>query len=167
MPTPTEPVSGATIASAWGSAIHNYVFNPAGFIGGTGGAVTMLAGEAYTDIPFDATSDPGTWYGSDTAVVPNDGAGLYLIVASLVSDGGATTGTTGVVLRRNGSEIGRAQADNEGSNDVGLTVVAVEALEEGDVISLRGRNLGTGTRPDVYVRRITIVKLGNEIGIAL
>jgi hypothetical protein len=167
MPTPTEPISGASIASAWGSSIHQYVFTPAGFIGGSGGAVTMLAGEAYTDIPFDATSDPGTWYGADTAVVPADGAGLYLIVASLVSDGGATTGTTGVVLRRNGSEIGRAQAANEGANDVGLTVVAIEALDDADVISLRGRNLGTGTRPDVYVRRLTIIKLGNEIGIAV
>jgi hypothetical protein len=167
MPTPTEPVSGATIASTWGSTIHRYVFTPAGFIGGTGGAVTMLAGEAYTDIPFDATSDPGTWYSSDTAVVPSDGAGLYLIVASLVSDGGATTGTTGVVLRRNGSEIGRAQADNEGSNDVGLTITALELLDDADVISLRGRNLGTGTRPDVYVRKLTIIKLGNEIGVAV
>jgi hypothetical protein len=168
MPTPTEPVSGATIASAWGSSIHNYVYNPAGFIG-SGDPVTMLTAQAYRDLPLDATSDPGSWYdaGNDRAIVPNDGAGLYLIVATCISDGGATTGTTGVVLRRNGSEIGRAQADNEGSNDVGLTVVAVEALEEGDIISMRGRNLGTGTLPSVRIRRLTILKLGNEIGIAL
>jgi hypothetical protein len=168
MPTPTEPVSGASIASAWGSSIHNYVYNPAGFIG-SGDPVTMLTAEAYRDLPLDATSDPGTWYdaGNDRAIVPDDGAGLYLIVATCISDGGATTGTTGVVLRRNGSEIGRAQADNEGSNDVGLTVTAVEALEEGDIISMRGRNLGTGTLPTVYIRRLTIIKLGNEIGIAV
>jgi hypothetical protein len=168
MPTPTEPVSGASIASAWGSSIHNYVYNPAGFIG-SGDAVTMLTAEAYRDLPLDATSDPGTWYdsGNDRAIVPSDGAGLYVIVATCISDGGATTGTTGVVLRRNGSEIGRAQADNEGSNDVGLTITALEALEEGDIISLRARNLGTGTLPTVYIRRLTIIKLGNEIGIAV
>ena len=169
MPTPTQPISGASIAAAWGASIHQYVFTPAGVFC-NGSAVTMLAAEAYRDLPLGITSDPGTWFdpGNNRVIVPPNGAGLYLMVASVVSDGGATTGTTGVVLRVNGSEVARAQADNEGVNDVGLTVVAVEALEEGDIIGpLRAHNIGTGTLPDVYIRRLSIIKLGNELGIAV
>lgn len=169
MPIPTEPVGGASIASVWGSAIHNATFTPAGFIG-AGDPVTMLAAEAYRDIPFDATVDPGGWYngsGAGSADVPAEGAGLYLIVVHVVSDGGATTGKTSLVLWRNGTEIARAQEDNEGTLDLGLTLVALEVLEEGDAIRMRGRNLGTGTLPSVYVRQISIVRVGWEIGIAL
>jgi hypothetical protein len=170
MPIPTEPVSGANIASVWGSSIHNAQFTPAGFIG-AGDPVTMLAAEAYRDMPFDATTDPGGWYdgaGAGQAVVAAEGAGLYLIVAHLISDGGAAlTGKTSIVLWRNGTEIGRAQEDNEGTLDVGLTLVALEVLEEGDAIRMRGRNLGTGTLPSVYVRHIAIVRVGWEIGIAM
>lgn len=166
MPTPTQPVSGATIASAWGAAVHQYTFTPAGCIL-YGTAVTMLAAEAYREVPIDEIeSDPGGWAsGGDECVVPTNGAGIYLIAANLISDGGATTGKTSIVLWRNGSEIGRAQEDNEGSLDVSLTIIAVETLEDGDEIRLRGRNLGTGTLPVVYLRQLTLVRIGNEIGI--
>jgi hypothetical protein len=169
MPIPTAPLSGASIATSWGTPVHLATFTPAG-CRAEGAPVTMLAAEAYRDIPFDATTDPGGWYdgsGAGAAVVPSEGAGWHLIVARFVSDNGATTGKTSLVLRRNGSEIARAQEDNEGSLNVGLQMVALEDLSEGDSISIRGRNLGTGTLPSVYVAQISIIRVGWQLGIAL
>jgi hypothetical protein len=168
MPIPTAPLSGASIATSWGTPVHLATFTPAGCLA-EGAPVTMLAAEAYRDIPIDTpVIDPGTFVdvANDRIEIPTDGGGVYIISLECLSDGGATTGKSSIVLRRNGSEIGRSQEDNEGSLDVGLNICVVAVLDEGDLISVRGRQLGTGTLASIYVRRIHVVRIGYELGIA-
>jgi hypothetical protein len=169
MDIPTTPVSGASVASVWGQAVHYASFTPAG-ASVQGDPVTMLSAQAYRDVDIsNPVSDPGTWYdaGNNRLLAPDDAAGIYIVHAELVSDGGATTGATGVVLRQNTTERARVQADNEGSTDVGLSLSAILTIADGDTISLRARNIGTGTLPTVYLRLLTLVRVGAEFGIAL
>lgn len=163
---PTRPVTGASIASVWGQQVHDYTFAPAGSTI-SGGAVTMLAGDAYRDLPMDtAIDDPGGYLdaGANRLEVPTDGEGLYLIVLSCSTDDGDASDETGVVLRVNGSEIARSQVGNEGSTVVTFGIVALEDLSVGDLISVRARQIGGGADASVHIRRLSIVRVGAELG---
>jgi hypothetical protein len=163
---PTRPVTGAAIASVWGQEVHDYTFAPAGCTV-TGGAVVMLAGDAYRDLPIDtAVDDPGGYadLGNNRLEVPTDGDGLYLILVSCSTDDGDAGDETGVVLRLNGTEIARAQVGNEGSTVVTFPIMAVEDLSVGDLLSLRARQIGGGADASVHIRRMTIVRIGAELG---
>src|SRR5687768_12783547 len=113
MPVPTRPVSGAVIGSVWGQQVHDFTFAPAGCIV-NGSVVTMLAAEAYRDLPIDAAADdPGGYLdaGNLRVEVPADGEGLYLIVMRVESDNGASGDLTSIDLRLNGASIGRANRE--------------------------------------------------------
>jgi hypothetical protein len=163
---PTRPVTGASIASVWGQQVHDFTFAPAGCTV-SGGAVTMLAGDAYRDLPIDtAVDDPGGYadVGANRLEIPTDGDGLYLIVLWCSTDDGDAGDETGVVLRVNSTEIARAQVGNEGSTVVTLGVTALEDLSVGDLISVRARQIGGGADASVHIRRLSIVRVGAELG---
>jgi hypothetical protein len=166
MPVPTRPVSAATIASEWGQQVHDYTFAPAGCrVSGVG--IFMLTANAYRDGSVNtADEDPAGYLdaANDRVEVPADGAGLYLIILSAITDHGAASDETGIVMRLNGSEIGRVQVGNEDETEVSMQMTLVEPLTVGDQISLRCRQIGSGTRAAVAVRSLTLIRIGAELG---
>lgn len=166
MPAPTRPVTGASIASVWGQAVHDASFAPVGCIV-QGGLVSMLSGQAYRTLPLDtAHDDPGGWLdaSNDRLEVPDDAEGLYLIHLYAKSDNGDAGDATGVVLRVNTTELGRSQMQNEGTQDVILTVTTITELSAGDLITVRARQIGTEDDASVQVNRLYVVRLGYEMG---
>jgi hypothetical protein len=167
MPIPSRPVTLTTIASEWGQYTHDYTFAPAGCIV-SGVGQFMLTGNAYRDLALSvADDDPGGYLDATNWVVevPADGAGLYLIVLSAITDHGDTADESGIVLRLNGTEIARTQVAHEGETEISFPpIVLVEPLTVGDQITLRGRQIGSGDRAATAVRSLTLVRLGAELG---
>lgn len=166
MPVPSRPVTATTIASEWGQQVHDYTFAPAGCrVSGVG--QFMLTGNAYRDLDLSvADEDPAGYLdvANSRVEVPTDGAGLYLIVLSAITDHGAASDETGIVLRVNGTEVGRVQVGNEDETDVSMQLTLIEPLTVGDQISLRGRQIGSGARAATAVRSLTLVRIGAELG---
>lgn len=167
MPIPSRPVDAAVIATEWGQYVHDYVFAPAGCrVEGVG--QFMLTGNAYRDLALStALEDPGGYLdaANDRIEVPTGGEGLYLIVLTAITDHGATSDESGIVMRLNGTEIARTQVAHEGETEISFPpIVAIEALTAGDQISLRGRQIGSGDRAATAVRSLTLVRLGSELG---
>ena len=127
----------------------------------------MLDDNEYRDLALTVEDDPGGYIdtGSDVIEVPADGAGLYLIVLSAITDHGDTSDESGIVLRLNGAEIARTQVAHEGETEISFPpIVLVEPLTVGDQITLRGRQIGAGDRAATAVRSLTLVRVGAELG---
>jgi hypothetical protein len=166
MPTPTRPVASAVIGTVWGQQVHDYTFAPAGCIV-SGAGIFMLTGNAYRDGSINtADEDPAGYLdaANDRVEVPTDGAGLYAIVLSAITLHGAASDETGIVVRLNGSEIGRVQAGQEDETEVSMNLTLIEPLTVGDQISLRCRQIGSGDRAAVAVRSLSLVRIGAELG---
>jgi hypothetical protein len=104
MPLPSRPVSGTTIDSEWGQAVHDYTFAPSG-CQASGGAVTVST--SAVQLPIDtAVDDPGGYVdiAGDRIVIPTGGDGLYNLSLS------ANTGSSGWV-RNSGHEYPGRRCD--------------------------------------------------------
>lgn len=166
MPTPTRPVSGASIASDWGQAVHDYTFAPAG-AHVSGAAVNMLAAAAARTLPLDTpVSDPGGYLDAtnDRLEVPTDGEGLYLFHARVGTINGASSDETRLSLRVNGTQVATATVENDGAVSVSIPLTAVLVLTAGDLVDIRAWQIGSGARAAVTVASLVLVRLGAELG---
>jgi hypothetical protein len=164
MPLPSRPVSGTTIDSEWGQAVHDYTFAPSG-CQASGGAVTVST--SAVQLPIDtAVDDPGGYVdiAGDRIVIPTGGDGLYNLSLSANTVTGATTSRTRVYIRINGAGIGQTTDDNEGGTNVQLALNRTRQLTAGDIVTAYAIKLGTGTSPSVSVTELMIVRLGAELG---
>jgi hypothetical protein len=164
MPLPSRPVSGTTIDSEWGQAVHDYTFAPSG-CQASGGTTTV--GTSTVQLPIDtAVDDPGGFVdiAGDRIVIPTDKDGLYNLSLSADTVTGATTSRTRVYIRVNGTGIGQSTDDNEGGTHVQLALNRTRQLTAGDIVTAHAIKLGTGTSPSVSVTELMIVRLGAELG---
>jgi hypothetical protein len=164
---PTRPVTGATIASDWGQAVHDYTFAPAGVIAHGSAALAMLSAGAYRKLNLDvADEDPGGYLvaASDQVEVPTGGGGLYLCNVVLTSDNGGTNDETNPRLQVNGVDVARDQENNEGTTAITLGISWMGVLAAGDIVSVRCRQNGTGDRADVIIDSFVLIRLGDEVG---
>jgi hypothetical protein len=164
MPLPSRPVSGTTIDSEWGQAVHDYTFAPSG-CQASGGAVTVST--STVQLPIDtAVDDPGGYVdiAGDRIVIPTGGDGLYNMSLSADTVTGATTSRTRIYIRVNGAGIGQSTDDNEGGTHVQLALNRTRQLTAGDIVTAHAIKLGTGTSPSVSVTELMIVRLGAELG---
>jgi hypothetical protein len=164
MTTPSRPVAAASIETEWGQAVHDYTFAPAGFEA-VGNAVTVTT--TVTAIPIDgATQDPGGWLDltANTATVPTDRAGLYLVMARLDSSVGVNGDQVRGYIRRNGGEITRNVEDSETGGTVILTMQTIASFTAGDIVTVHARKVGSGANPSVLLSRFFMIRIGDVIG---
>lgn len=167
MPIPTRPVDGAEIATEWGQYVHDYGFAPAG-CNVSGGAVTMAAAAANSILPIDtAIDDPGGYMDAagDRVEIPTGGEGLYLIRPFLHFVDAATTDEAVGELLLNGANVGRVgPIESLGATNAPLTGVFFFDLVAGDQFQVRARQVGSGTRGDVSIVSLFLVRMGAELG---
>lgn len=164
---PTRPVSGATIASDWGQAVHDYTFAPAGVIAHGGAALAMLSAGAFRKLNLDvADEDPGGYLvvASDQVEVPAGGGGLYLCLISGNSDNGDAADETNPRLQVNGVDVARDQVQQEGATAVIWNIMWAGVIAAGDILSVRCRQIGSNARADVLIESFILVRLGDEVG---
>lgn len=167
MPVPDRPIDAAEIATEWGQQVHDYTFAPAG-CRCTGGEVAAPSSDAWVTLPIDtASEDPGGYV--DTSLnrleVPDGGAGLYLVIIRAASDDGAASDFAQFRLMINGAEYVRSPVrQQEGGTVVSEYLTTSAPLEVGDLLTVQGRQIGSGTRADVSLTNLQIVRLGAELG---
>ena len=160
---PTRPVAGADTATDWGQAIHDYTFAPAGTRarGSTAQSVSTTAEQLLLDDPLE---DPGGWL-DDTfnrLVVPTDRGGIYTLACRVTSDN--SSATTRAVVKVNGSENVVGAAEGSGSTAITVNLADILTLSVGDELTIWAERRGSGSDPDVVVREIALVRLGDELG---
>jgi hypothetical protein len=166
MPVPTRPVDDAVIATAWGQEVHDYTFAPAGCKVG-GAAVEMLTGGTFRVLPLDtALDDPGGWLNAaaDRVDVPTDRAGLYVITVAARTQFGSSADKTRIRLRVNGIQVGLAIEDQSGSTSIPIILSGIVELSAADQVDVWAQQVGSGTRSDVNVETLTLVRVGSELG---
>lgn len=164
MPAPDRPVDDAEIATDWGQEIHDRTFAPAGYEA-HGSAVTVTT--TVTQIPIDvADQDPGGYLdlAANSAEIPADRAGLYLVIARFDSSSGVDGDGVRVYVRRNGGEITRGYEDSETGQTVIISVSTVASFVAGDIITYHARKRGSGANPSVLLSRAILLRLGDEVG---
>lgn len=164
MPLPSRPVANTTIDSAWGQAVHDWTFAPKGAdLSGTTRTVSNSAGGLGLNLSV-ANEDPGGWLGTNQAIVPTDGAGLYLIILKVNSVNGTAGDFTRAYIYINGTAYASAIEENAGGTNIAVTCPTILALTAGDAITCRAQKKGSGTDPTVNVEALRIVALGFEYG---
>ena len=167
MPIPDRPVDAAEIETAWGQYVHDYTFAPAG-CRCTGGEVAAPASDAWVTLPIDtASDDPGGYCDltNNRLEVPDGGAGLYLVIIRAASDDGDADDFAQFRLRINGAELVRSPIrQQEGATVVSEYLTTTAALEVGDQVDVQGRQIGSGSRADLSLTNLQIVRLGFELG---
>lgn len=166
MPLPDRPVSGASIASEWGQAIHDYTFAPKG-CEASGGAVTCVQ-NVDTALPLDtAVSDPGGFVNTtlDRIVIPTGGEGLYLVILTIEETGGVTGDSIRAMIYINGAYVTSISTPMDTGSSNGISVPYFAQLSAGDIITPRAVKRGsTGASPSVNVVSLQVVRLGAEYG---
>jgi hypothetical protein len=163
VPDPTRPVAGAPIDTDWGQRVHDQVFTPQGtrVAGGASSSVGTTLAQLQLNTAVD---DPGGWLSSDSLTVPTDEGGLYAAMLTATSQNGSSSGDfTRIVLRVNGTEAMRMQADSDGSQLVWMSATRLLDLAAGDVLNVWAQKSG-GANPDVLVRALDVVRLGSAMG---
>lgn len=167
MPVPDRPISLATVDSEWGQQVHDYTFAPAG-CRCTGGDVAAPAASAWATLPIDtASEDPGGYVDTsgNRLEIPDGGAGLYLIIIRAASDDGANTDYAQFRLMINGTEYVRSPIrQQEGATVVSEYLTTSAPLEVGDLLTVQGRQIGSGTRAALSLTNLQIIRLGYELG---
>ncbi len=165
MPLPSRPVSGTTIDSAWGQAVHDYTFAPSG-CRCSGTATTVTSSTPVTLGVDTAIEDPGGYV--DTAgnrvIVPAAGDGFYAISVRVNTVTGATTTATRAYLLLNGTSISAIADDNQGGLNVQIALVTFATLSAGDIVTVQAAKIGSGTSPSISIVELTLVRLGAELG---
>jgi hypothetical protein len=166
MPLPDRPVSHAAIESVWGQAIHDYTFAPSGCeVHGTTNSGVSTVSKLTLSVADD---DPGGYLdaGNNQVEVPTGGEGLYAVfvrVTSVNGSSGSGRATRGF-LRLNGSDVTIATVDNAGGTTVMLTLVAHVVLVAGDILTVYGEKIGSGSNPDVAMDSFVLYRVGAEFG---
>ena len=169
MPVPTRPVAGASIATNWGTDVHDRVFAPKG-CRVTGAGVTMSSTDTtYVVLPIDvATNDPGGWMNAagNTIVVPTGAEGLYLLSFTVNSVNGTAGDDNRVVLWKNTTtQLAVAYAPTAGATTTTLTGNTVTTLVATDILHLSGVQLGAGgTQATIAIASLTAVRIGDTWG---
>jgi len=167
MPVPTRPVTGASIASEWGQWVHDFAFAPAG-CKVTGGQVSQAASPGSVIIlPLDtAVDDPGGYadLANNRLVIPPDGDGIYHVIGKVAAnDGGTDIGRAWLYI--NGAESSVSPiATYDGGVTIITTILDVVELVEGDLLTIRSKQYGSGARADVWVSSLMILRVGAEFG---
>jgi len=166
MPTPTRPVTGASIASEWGQAVHDYAFAPAG-CKVTGGQVSQAAAEGLIILPLDtAVDDPGGYadLANNRLEIPPDGDGIYHVIGKIAAnDGDTDIGRAWLYVNGVQSSVSPV-AQYDGGITIITTLLDVVELAEGDLLTIRSRQYGSGDRADVWVASLIILRVGAEFG---
>lgn len=167
MPVPDRPIDAAEIATEWGQQVHDYTFAPAGCRVG-GGVVAAPTSNAWATLPIDtAVDDPGGYadLSNNRLEVPDGGAGLYLVVGRFASDDGDADDLCQFQLQVNGSEVATSPTRQQaGATVVSEYITTFVPLEVGDLVTARGRQIGSGDRAELNITRLEIVRLGYEYG---
>ena len=164
MPLPDRPVSNTTIESAWGQAVHDWVFAPSG-CEASGNDTTVST--SVTQLTIDtAVEDPGGYV--DTAgndiEVPTDRAGLYSMSARFWSTSGVDTNRTRCFIKVNGAEVIRSIEENQTGGTIVVALQTHERLTAGDIITFHAQKVGSGSNLGVKLKQFIMVRVGNEIG---
>lgn len=164
MALPTRPVSGATIASVWGQAVHDWVFAASG---GAFHGLTRTVGTSPLRVGLTvADSDPGGYLdaANNRVEIPTDKQGLYFV--SLV--GNTVSGDVGDKTRffiyLNGSQIATGQADNSGATNVPVALTFLYPFVATDLIEVYAQKIGAGTTPTVKVNGLQLLRLTDAYG---
>jgi dihydroxyacid dehydratase/phosphogluconate dehydratase len=64
----------------------------------------------------------------------------------------------------NGSDVTIATVDNAGGTTVMLTLVAHVVLVAGDILTVYGEKIGSGSNPDVAIDSFVLYRVGAEFG---
>lgn len=167
MPVPDRPVSLASVDSVWGQQVHDYTFAPAG-CRCTGGDVAAPSSDAWATLPIDtASEDPGGYVDTsgNRLEVPAGGAGLYLVIIRAASDDGDASDFAQFRLMINGAEFVRSPTrPQQGATVVSEYLTTSAPLEVGDLVTVQGRQIGSGTRAALSLTNLQIVRLGFELG---
>lgn len=163
MADPTRPVAGAPIDTDWGQQVHDRVFTPRGARVSGGGSTSV--GTTLEQVQLNTgDDDPGGWLGSDKLTVPAGAGGLYLFALAVTSSGGDAAGNTRVTLRLNGTEVSRAQHEQEGASAIYLNLAGILDLDAGDQLAVWARNSDGSPEAVITVQRFTVVQLGSVLG---
>lgn len=167
MTLPDRPIDAAEIATAWGQQVHDYTFAPAG-CKVTGGEVAAPSASAWVTLPIDtASDDPGGYadLANNRLEVPDGGAGLYLFLVRLASDDGAATDYAQFRIMVNGAEFVRSPVlEQAGATVVSTYITTGGELTVGDQVTIQGRQIGSGTRADLSITNLFLVRIGAELG---
>jgi hypothetical protein len=167
MPLPSRPVANTTIDSAWGQAVHDYTFAPAGCdLGGLTRTVSNSTGGLKLGLTI-AHDDPGGYLDTVTgncATIPATGEGLYLIILVVDSVNGTVGDQTRAFIYLNGSIYAHALEDSQGGTHIRITVVSLIALTAGDQVTAYAQRKGSGTDPTCYVPSLKLLRVGAEFG---
>lgn len=167
MPLPDRPIDAAEIATEWGQQVHDYTFAPAG-CRCTGGDVAAPSSDAWVTLPIDtASEDPGGYLDTvnNRAEVPANGAGLYSFTIRAASDDGDADDFAQFRLMINGAEFVRSPVRQQaGGTVVSEYINVTAALDVGDLVTVQGRQIGSGTRADLSLTNLLMVRIGFELG---
>ncbi len=164
MPLPDRPVSGASIATGWGTEIHDRVLAAKG---------TWLHGTAQSVDPLEKLNldnvddDPGGWLdaANDRAEVPTDAQGLYLIVMAFNSVNGASSGElTRVSLNVNGVVVAYVSQENDGATNIKLSLTALVQLTAGDLLECYGEVRGGSNNATMTITSFRALRLTDALG---
>lgn len=164
MPLPDRPVSGESIATEWGTEIHDRVLAAKGtWVHGTSQSVDALEKLNLDNID----DDPGGWLdaGNDQVEVPPDAQGLYLINILFRSVNGAASGEyTRCRVNLNGSPIAFQSIENEGGTNVYFAITVLAALTAGDILECYGEVRSGSNNADILITSFRTLRLTDALG---
>ena len=166
MTVPDRPVSGASIESVWGQAVHDRVFAAFGAACTGGGLSVNDASEQV--LPIDtATDDPGGWVDTtnNQLVVPTGKGGLYLLAVNAQAVTGAAGSKSRISLYFNGTRQISASEDNAGATTIYWGVMHLAVLAAGDIIQVTARLINdVGANPTVTLAGLNVIFISDGRG---
>lgn len=169
MALPTRPVSGASIESTWGQAVHDYTFAPAGCRAHSGSATTLPNSLATVKINLDvADDDPGGYVdtANDQVEIPTNGEGLYHLSVRCTQTSG-TGSAWRFKIFINGSIYTHINFDvnSDGSQTQNAIGIDLPDMAAGDIVSIHGNKIGaSGPDPNVSITHFQLRRVGAEYG---
>lgn len=165
MPLPDRPVSGESIATEWGTEIHDRVLAAKGTWLTTTGANSVTTIEK---LNLDTVADdPGGWVepANDRAVVPTDAQGLYLLIVDFDTVNGDEGDLTRGKIYLNGSVVANGVADNQGGVHVPFQAVWLGDLVAGDILEVYAETRPTGAaQANVQCVSFRAIRLTDALG---
>jgi hypothetical protein len=164
---PDRPDPGEATLASWGQPVHDAVFTPVGAICNGAAVGVVRSSSTSTQLPIDAAiDDPGGWVDTvgNRMVAPPDADGLYVVMATFNSVGGAQDDGVRGILVVNGVTRATALAESDGGVNVVWNIVMLLQLQEGDVITFAGQNRGSGATPNVSLNSGAVVRIGAALG---
>jgi hypothetical protein len=159
---PARPVSGAVIASAWGTDVHDRIYTPKGVVV-NGAQITNPTN--FNPLPIDAVLAGDAAYAnlaSDVIAIPAGRDGLYQCSALVTAVSLAAAEIAWVELLHNGTVIAGAYfAPGMTTNTVPSSMGAIAALVAADQIYVRAVHLGSTVK--LKLERLSVVRIGHAL----